>query len=108
MNNNKSIFVYTFWYTNKEINNTMSIIEVSSREFREKQKAYLDLVDKGAQVILKRGKKQAYMLTPISEDDLYLTPNVKKRLDKSIQQMKEGKVVKLNTKEELEKYLDNL
>lgn len=83
----------------------MSVIEVSSREFRANQKTYFDLADKGEKIILKRGKKQAYVLTPVDNDDLYFTPEMLEKIDKSIQQAKEGKVEYLNSVEDIDKLL---
>ncbi|MBK5247672.1 MAG: hypothetical protein JJE49_10450 [Peptostreptococcaceae bacterium] len=81
----------------------MAVLEVTSREFRDKQKNFFDLADKGEKVVIKRGKKQAYVLTPIGDEDLYFTPEMLARIDKSILQAKEGKVRKLTP--ELQKEL---
>lgn len=45
------------------------MLVISSREFRDNQKKYFDLVDADEQVIVQRGKSKAYVLTPISEVD---------------------------------------
>jgi hypothetical protein len=42
---------------------------VSSREFRDHQKKYFDMIDNNEQVIVKR-KNRAYKLVPVSEADL--------------------------------------
>ncbi|MEA1877065.1 MAG: type II toxin-antitoxin system Phd/YefM family antitoxin [Bacteroidota bacterium] len=42
---------------------------ISSREFRDHQKKYFDLVDQDEQVIVQRGKDKAYILTPIGDAD---------------------------------------
>jgi hypothetical protein len=42
---------------------------ISSREFRENQKKYFDLVDQNEQVIVQRGKDKAYILAPIGDSD---------------------------------------
>jgi PHD/YefM family antitoxin component YafN of YafNO toxin-antitoxin module len=42
---------------------------ISSREFRENQKKYFDLVDQNEQVIVQRGKDKAYILAPIGDTD---------------------------------------
>lgn len=86
----------------------MAIVEVTSRQFREKQKDFFELADNGEKVIIKRGRKQAYALIPISNDDLYFTPQMVERIKESIQQVKEGKVVAINNQEELDKYFDLL
>ena len=68
------------------------IIQVSSREFRDKQKAYFELADKGEQIVIRRkGKKCAYILTPVNDDDLVLSPEMQKKIEKGLQEIKEGK-----------------
>ena len=53
------------------------MVIITTREFRQKQKMYLDLVDKNVQVIVQRGKGKAYALTPINDDDVYFNKFVK-------------------------------
>jgi len=78
---------------------------ISSREFREKQKRYLDLVDQNEQVIVQRGKNKAYIVTPITYTDRFLAdPEVKIRLRHSIDQAKKGKVTSVK-KEDIDKLL---
>ncbi|HSH50229.1 MAG TPA: hypothetical protein VK982_00745 [Bacteroidales bacterium] len=45
---------------------------VTSREFRDHQKKYFDMVDKKEQVIVKRSKNRAYKLVPVTEDDMLI------------------------------------
>ena len=42
---------------------------ISSREFNDHQKLYIDLADQNEQIIVQRGKDKAYMLIPITESD---------------------------------------
>jgi PHD/YefM family antitoxin component YafN of YafNO toxin-antitoxin module len=42
---------------------------ISSREFRDHQKKYFDLVDQNEQVIVQRGKDKAYVIVPLSDAD---------------------------------------
>ena len=42
---------------------------ISSREFRDNQKKYFDLVDQNEQVIVQRGKDKAYVLIPLNKVD---------------------------------------
>jgi len=83
----------------------MGVLQVTSREFRDKQRAIFDLADKGEKVVIKRGKKRAYVLTPVSDDDLYFTPEVLAKIDKSIKQAKEGKVKSLKSIEDIDRLL---
>ncbi len=86
----------------------MAIIQTTSRQFRDKQKDFFELADKGERVIIRRGKKQAYLLTPIDDEDIYFTPAMLDKINRSIEQVKKGKVTKIETEEELNLFLDNL
>jgi antitoxin YefM len=81
------------------------MLVISTREFREKQKMYLDLVDQKEQVILQRGKNKAYILTPISKEDRILAnPEVKDRIMHSLEQAKKGNLITL-PKEDIDELL---
>jgi len=76
------------------------MLVISSREFREKQKMYLDLVDQNEQVIVQRGKNKAYTLTSISDADrFFANPEVKARIMHSLEQAKQGNLTTLTKKE---------
>ncbi|MEA3317126.1 MAG: hypothetical protein U9R54_04150 [Bacteroidota bacterium] len=45
---------------------------VTSREFRDHQKKYFEMVDNNEQVIVKRSKNRAYKLVPVSDDDMLI------------------------------------
>jgi PHD/YefM family antitoxin component YafN of YafNO toxin-antitoxin module len=85
----------------------MATIEITSREFREKQKAIFDKADNGEKIIIKRGKKQAYVLTPISADDLYFSSEMLEKIEASKKEAEQGNVVKVSSKEKLKEYLDS-
>ena len=42
---------------------------ISSREFRDNQKKYFDLVDQNKQIIVQRGKDKAYIIVPLNDVD---------------------------------------
>ena len=42
---------------------------ISSREFRDNQKKYFDLVDRNNQIIIQRGKDKAYVIVPLIDAD---------------------------------------
>lgn len=85
----------------------MSILQVSTREFRDRQAALLDLADQGANILIRRGKK-VYAITPIDDEDLYFTPEVLKKIDLSLQHAKEGRVRSFDSIEDLDAYIDSL
>jgi len=81
------------------------MLVISSREFREKQKMYLDMIDNNEQVIVQRGKNKAYVLTPITETDRYFSnPEIIKQIKHSIAQVEQGKVTRVE-KEDISKLL---
>ena len=57
-----TIFV-PYWYT------LFDYGDISSREFRDHQKKYFDLVDKNEQIIVQRGKDKAYVIVPLNDSD---------------------------------------
>jgi hypothetical protein len=81
------------------------MVEVTSRQFREKQRSFFDMADTGEHIVIKRGRKQAYTLTPVNDDNLYFTPEMLARIDRSLQQAREGKVTTIGSVEELDKFL---
>ncbi len=95
------IFVYTNSYT-------MAIVETTSRQFRERQKDFFDMVDKGKKVVIRRGSKNAYLLTPISQNDLYFSEEMIQRIKDAEQEIKEGKGITIKSKEDLDAYFDSL
>lgn len=86
----------------------MAVIQVNTREFRDRLSSLFDLADKGENIIVRRGKKCAYTLTPVTDDDLYFTPQMLSKIDESIQQAKEGKVRRFDSIEDLDAYISNL
>ena len=77
------------------------MLVISSREFRQNQRLYFDKVDKGEQIIVQRGKDKSYILTPVSEDDLYFSAAMIKRIKKSIKQAEQGKVKTISSAKEI-------
>ncbi|MCF2491700.1 hypothetical protein [Dyadobacter sp. CY347] len=86
----------------------MAIIETTSRQFRERQKDFFELADKGEKVVIRRGRKQTYVLTPVSEDDLYFTPEMIQRIKDAQQEIREGKCMVLNNRAELDAFFENM
>lgn len=99
---NVSIFVYQTLYAMK------GIVETTSRQFRERQKDFFDMADSGQKIVIKRGSKQAYVLTPVSADDLYFTSEMIARIKESQQEIIDGKSIVLKTKEDLNNFFESL
>ncbi|WP_026367452.1 hypothetical protein [Bacteroides sp. 14(A)] len=86
----------------------MAVIQVTSREFRDKQASMFALADNGEQVVIRRRGKVSYMLTPVYENDFILSPEIEGRLEEGRRQYREGNVTTCSTKEELNKFLESL
>ncbi len=86
----------------------MAVLNFTSREFRSQQAHVFDLADKGEKIIIRRNRKQAYILVPIADEDLTITPELQARIDKAREEIKAGNCVTLSSKEELEAYLESL
>lgn len=82
------------------------MLVISSREFRDNQKKYLDMVDNNQHIIIQRGKNKAYVLSPVSEGDRYfMDPRIVSHVMEGIADYEAGRVVKM-TREERKKMLD--
>jgi hypothetical protein len=86
----------------------MAILEVSAKQFRENQKSFFEIADSGRQVVIKRGRKQAYILTPVEESDFVVTPELSAKLDAIRRQVKEGEYTECATIEEALDHLESL
>ena len=110
------------------------MLVISSREFRDNQARYFDMVDSLENIVIQRGKDKAYRLLPITKDD-YVThipeeylcnpfdispsgdmfwadkrnvENLKRSLERAEKDVKEGKYTVISTEKELHQFLDSL
>jgi hypothetical protein len=86
----------------------MVALEVSARQFREKQKSFFDLADSGRQIIIRRGSKQAYFLAPVEKGDFIVTDELLTKLENIRQRVKEGEYTECKTVEEALNHLESL
>lgn len=85
------------------------MLVVSSREFRDKQKSYLDKVDEGIEILIQRGKSRSYKITPVKDDDTLMSKeDFFAKIDRAKQEAKDGKGIVIESKEDLMAYFDNL
>jgi len=85
------------------------MIIVSSREFRDKQKSYLDRVDEGVELLIRRGKNKSYKIIPVKEDDTLMSKEeFFAKIDKALEEAEQGKVTRITSKEELSAFFDSL
>ena len=85
------------------------MLVISSREFRDKQKSYLDRIDEGVEILIRRGKNKSYKVTAVTEDDsLVSKEEFFARVDRARQQIRDGESTKVRSKEELMAFLDSI
>ena len=85
------------------------MLVVSSREFRDRQRSYLDKVDSGMEILIQRGRAKSYKITPVSDDDTLMSKEAFfAKIDRSLQEYEEGKFTRVTGKEELKKFLNSL
>lgn len=76
-------------------------------DYRNNLASSFNKADKGERILIRR-KKEIYALVKIGREDLMITPELQARINEVERECKEGKVLRLKTKEELGQYLDNL
>ena len=81
------------------------MLVISSREFRQNQRKYFEKADNGEQIIVQRGKNKAYAVTAVSEDDLYFNAEMVNRIRKSMNEIEQGKLKRIETAEEISNLL---
>ena len=82
---------------------------ISSREFREKQKSYLDKVDQGMDILIQRGKNKAYKIVSITGNDTLMSKeDYFAKIDRALEGIKKGKGKTITGKDELAAYLESL
>lgn len=82
---------------------------VSTREFRANQSKYLGMAAEGEDIVLKSRRKGSFKLVPVTSDDALMSKkDFYAKIDHSLKQAQEGKIIKQNDGESMEAYLDRL
>ena len=85
------------------------MLVISTREFREKQGVYLSKAKNGEDIILKSRENGSFKLIPVTSDDTLMSKeDFFAKIDRSRQQIREGKSTTVHSKKELLEYLDSL
>ncbi|MDL2223796.1 hypothetical protein LJB92_00610 [Bacteroidales bacterium OttesenSCG-928-M06] len=85
----------------------MSVIEVTSREFRDNQKSYLERAKEGNTIIIRK-KTDSFVITHVESGEIKLSPEMENKIDRAKMQAKSGNVKRIAGKEALTDYLNNL
>ncbi|SDY06019.1 prevent-host-death protein [Flavobacterium degerlachei] len=82
------------------------MIVISSREFRDNQKKYFDLIDKNEQVIVQRGKNQSYKLVAVQREETLLTEaEFYAKINHSLKESQQGKITEIKSSEDFKTLL---
>ena len=85
------------------------MLVISSREFRANTGRYLDMVAKGMDVILKSRSLGSFRLTPVRESDVVMSEKeFYEKLDRSILQAQEGKIIRQKESESTDDFIDRM
>ncbi|MBQ8239325.1 MAG: type II toxin-antitoxin system Phd/YefM family antitoxin [Bacteroides sp.] len=82
--------------------NTMTV-----RDFRTNLSASFDRVDAGERILVRR-RNRVYTIVPVEDDDLIITPELQAKIDKARQEYKEGKTLRFESAEAVQKWMDEL
>ena len=80
---------------------------LSVRDYRNNLAASFARADQGERVLIRR-KNQIYALVSVGKEDLMITPDLQKRIDKARQDFKEGKTLHFDNAESLHRWMDEL
>ena len=85
------------------------MLVISSREFRDRQKSYLDKIDAGMELLIQRGRNKAYKITAVTEDDTLMSKEVFfEKIDQANRDIEGGKGIVIENREELMAYFNSL
>ena len=85
------------------------MIIVSGKEFRANQGKYIDMAINGQDLILKFRGKGLFKIVPVEEDDAAISEEeFYARIDHSLKQAEEGKVIRQQDGESVEAFIDRL
>ena len=82
--------------------NTMTV-----RDFRTNLSASFDRVDAGERILVRR-RNRVYTIVPVEDDDLIITPELQAKIDKARLEYKEGKTLRFESAEAVQKWMDEL
>jgi antitoxin (DNA-binding transcriptional repressor) of toxin-antitoxin stability system len=85
------------------------MIVVSTRMFREKQGEYLGMAKNGEDIVVKSRGNGSFKIVPVTEDDTLMSKeDFFKKLDRSIQQIADGKVIEKRKGQSMKDFLKEL
>ena len=84
----------------------MSTIQLTTTEFRQSQKKFLDMAAEGVSIIIRRGKEM-FMLNRVSPTNL-LDDETIRRIEQARQEFGRGETTSVASEQELQAFLNSL
>lgn len=84
----------------------MNTIEITTSQFRQNQKKYLDMVSEGTQIILYRGK-DLFRISPVNKEAIF-DAETEKEIEAARKEFQSGECTTCTTEEELTNFLESL
>lgn len=85
----------------------MNLLKISSRKFRDNQKTFLDIVDSGKNIVIRRSNK-SYLVSALKDEEFKLSPEAEQRVEESREQYKKGQFITCDTAEDAINFLKSL
>ena len=84
------------------------MITVSAREFRARQKSYLDQVAVGEELLVTR-KNEVFRVIKVSKDDALMSKDeFFRQLENAVTEIRQGKSFTMNPGESLDNFIDRM
>jgi len=84
----------------------MTTIEITTSQFRQNQKKYLDMVTEGGQIILYRGK-DLFRISPVNKEAIF-DADTEKDIEAARKEFQLGECTTCATEEELANFFESL
>mgnify|MGYP007101877364 CR=1 FL=1 len=84
----------------------MDTIELTTTEFRQNQKKFLDLASQGVSILICRGK-ELFMLNRVPIETR-LDDDSMKRIEQAREEFRNGETITLNSSQDLNQFLNSL
>lgn len=85
------------------------MIVISTREFRANQGKYLGMAAKGEDIVLKSRGNGSFKIVPVSQDDTLMSKEeFYAKIERSAQQIREGKCFRQMDGESMEDFVERL
>ena len=86
----------------------MATVNLTPQEFTSRLDQAFDLADRGDKVIIRRGRRRAYRLSPFTEEPSEITPELQAKIDRAREEYRRGETLHFENAEEMHRYFDSL